>query len=86
VAIQLGLAGAAVLIAMWIAHFWLFTGNTLSDWIGMVVVVQNVISSLFNSSLFDFSEGWLYVFGVGVIGGMVLRARDAVPERSTAQP
>jgi O-antigen ligase len=85
VAIQLGLAGAAVLIAMWIAHFWLFLGNRLSDWIGMVVVVQNVISSLFNSSLFDFSEGWLYVFGVGVIGGMVLHARDAASsERLTA--
>jgi hypothetical protein len=85
VAIQLGLAGAAVLIAMWIAHFWLFTGNRVSDWIGMVVVVQNVISSLFNSSLFDFSEGWLYVFGVGVIGGMVLRARDAVPSEGPTE-
>ncbi len=83
VAIQLGLTGAAVLIAMWLAHFWLFTGNRLIDWLGMVVVIQNVISSLFNSSLFDFSEGWLYVFGVGVIGGMALRARDAAP---SAQP
>jgi hypothetical protein len=87
VAIQLGLTGAAVLIAMWAAHFRLFLGNRLSDWLGMIVVVQSVISSLFNSSLFDFSEGWLYVFGVGVIGGMVLRARDAAPsERSIVQP
>ena len=87
VAIQLGLVGAAVLIAMWAAHLWLFIGNRLNDWIGMVVVVQNVISSLFNSSLFDFSEAWLYVFGVGVIGGMVLRERDTVPfERPIAQP
>jgi hypothetical protein len=77
VAIQLGLTGAAVLIAMWIAHAWLFAGKALMDWFGLVIVVQNVISSLFNSSLFDFSEGWLYVFGVGVIGGIVLRARDA---------
>jgi len=38
--------------------------------------VQNVVSSLFNSHLFDFTSGWLYVFGVGVIGGMVLRQRD----------
>jgi O-antigen ligase len=78
VAIQLGLTGAAVLIAMWLAHVWLFLGNRLIEWLGMVIVVQSVISSLFNSSLFDFSEGWLYVFGVGVIGGMVLRGRDAV--------
>jgi O-antigen ligase len=37
------------------------------------------VSSLFNSHLFDFSQGWLYVTGVGLIGGMVLRrARAAV--------
>ena len=38
-----------------------------------MVVVENVVSSLFNSHLFDFASGWLYVFGVGVVGGMVLR-------------
>jgi hypothetical protein len=27
--------------------------------------------------LFDFGEGWLYVFGVGLTGGVVLRAADA---------
>jgi hypothetical protein len=37
------------------------------------------VSSLFNSHLFDFSEGWLYVFGVGVVGGMILRERDGGP-------
>lgn len=86
VAIQLGLVGAAILIAMWIAHARLFLGNRLMDWLGLVVVVQSVISSLFNSSLFDFSEGWLYIFGVGVIGGMVLRARDAAARPAVAQP
>jgi hypothetical protein len=40
--------------------------------------VQNIVSSLFNSHLFDFTQGWLYVFGVGVVGGVVLR------EQSTA--
>jgi len=38
--------------------------------------VQNIVSSLFNSHLFDFTSGWLYVFGVGVVGGMVLRQKD----------
>jgi len=75
VAIQLGLVGGAILIAMWIAHFALFRGAGLVAWIGVVVVTQNVVSSLFNSHLFDFFHGWLYVFGVGVLGGMVLRAR-----------
>jgi hypothetical protein len=25
------------------------------------------------SHLFDFTHGWLYVFGIGVVGGTVLR-------------
>jgi len=77
VAIQIGLLGTAVLAAMWLAHFLLFCRGGLTAWIGMVVVVQNVIASLFNTHLFDFTEGWLYVFGVGVAGGMMLRKRDA---------
>ena len=60
---------------MWVAHFALFRGGTLVAWFGLVVVTSNVVSSLFNSHLFDFSEGWLYVLGVGIAGGMVLRAR-----------
>ena len=43
----------------------------------MIIVVQNVVSSLFNSHLFDFSQGWLYVFGVGVAGGTVLKQRGS---------
>ena len=39
-------------------------------------MTYNVVSSLFNSHLFDFGEGWLYVFGVGLTGGMMLRAAD----------
>jgi hypothetical protein len=44
-------------------------------WIGLAVVVQNVFSSLLNSHVFDLHEGWLYVLGVGVAGG-VARAND----------
>ncbi|MGA2126189.1 MAG: O-antigen ligase family protein [Xanthobacteraceae bacterium] len=77
VAIQIGLVGVAVLLAMWLAHFALFRGPGLAAWIGLVVVVQNIVSSQFNSHLFDFSQGWLYVFGVGVVGGMVLRQHAA---------
>ena len=69
-AIQLGLVGAAVLWAMWIAHLLLFRGSGLAEWIGLVIVVQNIVGSLFNSHLFDFVQGWVYVFGVGVAGGM----------------
>jgi hypothetical protein len=49
----------------------------LAAWLGLVVVTQNIVGSLFNSFLFDFTEGWLYVLGVGIAGGMVLRQCDA---------
>lgn len=76
VGIQLGLVGIAVLIAMWVAHFMLFRGSGLIAWIGIVIVTQNVVGSLVNSHLFDFTQAWLYIFGVGVAGGMALRERD----------
>ena len=59
---------------MWLAHLLLFRGDGLVAWIGLLVVVQNIFSSLFNSHLFDFHEGWMYVLGVGVAGGMVLES------------
>jgi O-antigen ligase len=78
VAIQLGLAGAVLLMAMWIAHFMLFRGGGLTAWIGAVIVTDNIVSSLVNSHLFDFTQAWLYIVGVGVAGGMVLRERDCM--------
>jgi O-antigen ligase len=75
VAIQLGLVGVAVLLAMWFAHLLLFRGAGLISWIGLVIVVDNIVSSLFNSHLFDFTQAWLYIFGVGAAGGLALRRR-----------
>jgi O-antigen ligase len=75
VAIQWGLLGCIVLYAMWFFHYRLFRGPGIVAWIGLAVVAQNVFSSLLNSHLFDFHEGWLYVLGVGVAGG-VARAND----------
>jgi O-antigen ligase len=79
VAVQWGLIGIFVLYAMWLRHLLLFRGEGLSNWIGLLVVVQNVFTSLFNSHIFDFHEGWMYVLGVGVAGGMALKARLAEP-------
>jgi O-antigen ligase len=73
VALQLGLVGTAVLIAMWVAHLLLFRGGEFAAWVGLVVVVQNIAGSLFNSHVFDFTHGWGYVLGVGIAGGVVLR-------------
>jgi O-antigen ligase len=74
VAIQWGAVGIAVLYAMWLLHLRLFRGDGLEAWIGLLVVVQNIFTSLFNSHISDFHEGWMYVVGVGVAGGMALRA------------
>ncbi|MBR1120241.1 O-antigen ligase family protein [Bradyrhizobium lablabi] len=75
VAVQWGIVGVIVLYAMWLYHLLLFRGEGLIAWIGLMVVVQNFFTSLFNSHLFDFHEGWMYVLGVGVAGGTVLGAR-----------
>lgn len=74
VAVQWGVIGIVVLYAMWFSHLALFRGEGLFNWIGLLVVVQNIFTSLFNSHLFDFHEGWMYVLGVGVAGGLVLSA------------
>ena len=84
VAVQWGVIGVAVLYAIWILHLLLFRGDGLANWIGLLVVVQNVFTSLFNSHLFDFHEGWMYVIGVGVAGGMVIRAERGEAKRGEA--
>jgi O-antigen ligase len=76
VAIQLGLLGSLVLWSMWFAHLMLFRGNSLAAWIGLVVVIENIVSSTVHSHLFDSNNGWLYAFGVGVLGGISLRQRE----------
>jgi len=75
VAIQWGVLGCLILYALWYFHLRLFLRAGFASWIGLVIVVQNFISSLLNSHLFDFHEGWVYVLGVGVAGGMAARAR-----------
>jgi len=75
-AIPLGLFGVALLLAMWSAHLRMFLLPGHAAWIGISVVAQNFVGSLFNSHLFDFTQGWLYVFGVGIAGGAMLRKHE----------
>ncbi len=86
VAIQLGTLGAAILLAMWFAHYMLFRTTGLVAWIGTVVVVENIISSISSSHLFDFVHGSLYVLGVGVIGGMTLGGSSVSEEVNRPLP
>jgi O-antigen ligase len=71
-AVQVGLFGVVLLLAMWAAHLRLVLLPGPTAWIGLSVLVQNAVGSLFNSHLFDFSQGWLYVFGIGIAGGVML--------------
>lgn len=77
IAIQLGLLGVGALFAMWFVHAATFWRDGLVGWVGLVVVTQNIVSSLFNSHLADFTQGWGYVIGVGVAAGMVLKQRES---------
>jgi O-antigen ligase len=87
VAIQLGATGVVALLAMWIAHLIRFRGDGVIAWIGTVAVVENMVGSIFNSHISDFTHGWLYVFAVGVLGGMAIRPagqdRPGIPLRSS---
>jgi hypothetical protein len=48
----------------------------------LVVSVQNVVGSLFNSHLFDFTHGWIYVVGVGVAAGAMLQPAQSYSTNS----
>ena len=72
--------GIIALNAMWRFTCFCFAAMELASWIGLLVMVQNVVSSLFNSHLFDFHEGWMYVLGVGIAGDMNLGAKQRAGE------
>jgi hypothetical protein len=84
VGIQLGIVGIVILIAMWIAHLHLFLAPGIAAGMGLAVVVENVIGSLFNSQLFDFTQGWVYVVGAGVAGGAILRRGSSTRDPTEA--
>jgi len=81
VAIQLGMIGVVVLCAMWLVHIRTFLGSGPAAWFGLVIVIQNILGSLFNSHLFDFTEGWIYVLGVGALVGICGRDADPLPRQ-----
>jgi hypothetical protein len=73
IAIQLGFVGMLFLVAMWSAHGAIFLrGTGLVAWVGLAIVAQNFVGCLFNNHLFDFTQAWIYVFGVGAAGGALL--------------
>jgi O-antigen ligase len=83
IAIQVGLVGAALLLAMWVSHFLLFAGFGVPQMLGQAIVLQNVLGSLFNSQLSQITQGTLYCLAVGLLGGLVMRASEEGKERAT---
>jgi O-antigen ligase len=81
--IQFGFVGVVVLLAMWGAHVLVFWGGGQASAFGLIVVIQNILSSMFNSHLLDFTQLWLYVFGVGVFAGgsyFCRNSKEGVPK------
>jgi O-antigen ligase len=88
IAIQAGLIGGTLLIAMWIAHLKLFFGDTVPHLLGQAVILQNVLSSLFNSSLSQVTQGTLYCLAVGLLGALIRQQKEAFgdSEKETPRP
>jgi O-antigen ligase len=89
VAVQWGVLGVIALYAIWFSHLLLFRGEGPMAWIGLMVVVQNFFTSLFNSHIFDFNEGWMYVLGVGIAGSVMQKAGPgaaSVEMRTAGEP
>ena len=71
IAIQVGLIGGVLLLAMWATHLMTFFGRGVVNVLGQAVVLQNVVGSLFNSHLSTVTEGTLYCLAVGLLAGLV---------------
>jgi len=72
--LQVGLVGGALLIAMWAAHLALFWGSGALRAMGLAIVIQNILGSLFNSHLSTVTQGMLYCLGVGLVGALIWSA------------
>jgi hypothetical protein len=82
VALQAGLVGGVLLLAMWAVHLMMFTGRDFARVLGQAIVLQNVIGSLFNSHLSAVTQGMLYCLAVGLLGAAIRKAH--LPDRLAA--
>lgn len=70
VALQVGLLGGFLLLAMWFVHLAMFIGRDFASVMGQAVVLQNILGSLFNSHLSTVTQGMLYCLAVGLLGAI----------------
>ena len=86
IVLQVGLVGGILLLLMWAVHVKIFLGNSYASVLGLAVVLQNIIGSLFNSHLSQVTQGMLYCCAVGLIASVVRRhtATSATTARDNA--
>ncbi len=60
-AIPFGGLGLLALLAFWGLHLYAVWGTGFYHRVGQAVIAQNALSGLFNSYLFTFDTGWMYV-------------------------
>lgn len=73
--LQVGMIGGILLIAMWLSHFRLFLDDSIVSSLGLAVVLQNILGSLFNSHLSQVTQGMMYCLAVGLLGALILQKR-----------
>lgn len=84
VGMQTGLIGIVLLLAVWFVHLrWFLPAASAAAWLGFAMVFQNIVTSLANSHLFDFTPGWIYVIGVGLAGGLLMQEKKVAAMKSS---
>jgi O-antigen ligase len=86
IALQLGLVGGALLLAMWAVHMMMFKHRDFASVLGQAIVLQNFVGSLFNSHLSAVTQGMLYCLAVGLLGAVMRGARAIGSDRNQASP
>jgi O-antigen ligase len=86
IALQIGLIGGALLLAMWLAHTLMFIRRDPASVMGLAVVLQNIVGSLFNSHLSTVTQGMLYCLAVGLLGAVVRSATPPATAQFPASP
>lgn len=72
VAIPYGALGLAALAGLWIALAAAFFGSGLYSWLGQAFVLQQLVASMFDSVIWIFERGWLFV----VLAATLIAARN----------
>lgn len=80
--LQVGLIGGIILLAMWVFHFRMFTGSDFGSAMALGIVCLTILGSLFNSHISQVTQGMLYCLGVGMVGSIIIGAKETDKART----